>query len=103
MDNERLQIEGLTEVCARWKVRELSLFGSAARDELRPDSDIDVLVSFAPGADWDLLDMLHFQDDLEALFERKVDLVEREALTESDNWIVRQEIFSTAEPLYARA
>ena len=47
--------EGLTGFCRRWRVTELSLFGSVARDESRPDSDIDVLVTFAPEAPWSLL------------------------------------------------
>jgi uncharacterized protein len=93
--------ESLTALCRRWEVRELSLFGSASRGTLRPGSDVDLLVSFAPAADWDLIDLLHMQDELEALFGRRVDLVEREALVESDNWIVRREIFGSAEPIYA--
>jgi uncharacterized protein len=93
--------DGVAKICARWRVRELCLFGSAARGELTPESDVDLLVSFAPDADWDMLDLLHLGDELEALFGRKVDLVEREAVAESDNWIVRGEIFRSAEPFYA--
>ena len=93
----------IIELCSRWKIRELSVFGSAARGEMHPYSDADVLVSFIPEAEWDLFDMLHLKDELELLFGRKVDIVEREALEEGDNWIVRNEILSTAERLYASA
>ena len=40
------------EFCRRWKIVELSLFGSALRDDFRPDSDMDLLVRYAPGAAW---------------------------------------------------
>lgn len=59
---------------------ELSLFGSVLRDDFGPDSDIDVLVSFAPDAQWSLLDLVEMQEGLEKIFGREVDLVEREGL-----------------------
>src|SRR5262245_9272753 len=46
----------LAAPCQRWKIRELSLFGSAARGDARADSDIGLLVEFEPDADWSLLD-----------------------------------------------
>jgi uncharacterized protein len=94
--------DDLAAICARWRVRDLAVFGSAARGEMRADSDIDVLVSFDPRAEWDLIDVLHMQDELEVAFGRKIDLVEREAIEESDNWIIRRENLSSARPLYAR-
>lgn len=89
--------------CRKWRITELSVFGSAARGELRPDSDLDALVSFEPDADWDLLDLLHVQDDLERIVGRRVDMVERCALESSENWIVRNEILGSAVPVYARS
>jgi predicted nucleotidyltransferase len=50
--------------CHRWKVTELALFGSILRANLRPDSDVDVLVSFAPDATWSLFDLVAMQNDL---------------------------------------
>lgn len=70
----------LDALCRRWRVRELSLFGSVARGEARSDSDIDVLVTFEPEAGWSLLDLVEMRDELAALFGRKVDLVEEAAL-----------------------
>ncbi len=64
--------------CRRWKIHELSFFGSVLRDDFGPASDIDVLVSFDDDAQWSLWDFTTMQDELGALFGRKVDLVERQ-------------------------
>ncbi|MBM4194972.1 MAG: nucleotidyltransferase family protein [Gemmatimonadetes bacterium] len=70
----------IADFCRRWKVAELSFFGSVMREDFRPDSDVDVLVSFAPGADWSLFDLVTMQDELTTLVGRPVDLVEEAAL-----------------------
>jgi predicted nucleotidyltransferase len=67
--------------CKRSKVTEFALFGSVLRPDFRPDSDVDVLVSFAPDAHWTLFDLVTMQDELEEIFGRKVDLVEKEGLS----------------------
>ncbi|HEY9907619.1 MAG TPA: nucleotidyltransferase family protein [Thermosynechococcaceae cyanobacterium] len=87
--------------CARWQIAELSLFGSALRDDFRPDSDIDLLVAFAPEADWSLLDRVRMQQELEQVLGRDVDLVSKRAIEQSSNWIRRQEILSSAQLIYA--
>lgn len=92
--------DSIAAFCRRWKITELSLFGSVLRADFRPDSDIDVLVSFAPDAEWSLLDHAAMQDELTALLGRKVDLVSRRAIEHSGNWIRRLHILSTAEPVY---
>jgi predicted nucleotidyltransferase len=61
--------------CRRWDVIELALFGSVVRDDFRPDSDVDVMVKFAPGVGKDLFDFVDMRDELEAIFGRKVDLI----------------------------
>jgi len=91
----------IVEICAKWRIQEFAVFGSAARGELRAESDIDVLVSFDPVVEMDLFDLFHLQDELQAVFGRKVDLVERSAIENSENWIVRREILGSAKPLYA--
>ena len=48
----------LADFCRRWKVTELSFFGSVMRDDFRPDSDVDVLVTFDSNADWSLFDLV---------------------------------------------
>ncbi|NPV10050.1 MAG: DNA polymerase subunit beta [Anaerolineae bacterium] len=86
----------LPALCRKWRVRELSLFGSALREDFSPESDVDVLVSFDPGAPWDLWDLIEMQGDLERLFARPVDLVEREVLR--NPWR-REEILRTRRVL----
>jgi predicted nucleotidyltransferase len=88
----------LAELCRKWKVRELSLFGSILRDDFSPSSDVDVLVSFDPSAPWSLLDLMEMKEQLEVLFGRSVDLVEKEALR--NPWRKRR-ILSTYEVVYA--
>lgn len=80
---------------------ELSLFGSALRDDFRSDSDIDLLVRFAADAEWSLLDQARMERELEDLLGRKVDLVSRAGIERSANWVRRQEILETSRPIYA--
>ena len=84
----------------RWELVELALFGSVLRDDFRPDSDIDVLVTFAPGRRPSLDDLLDMQVELEALFGRKVDLMERRGLERDRNYLLRQHILTHSEPVY---
>ncbi len=79
-------------------IRELSLFGSALRDDFRPDSDIDVLVVFDTAARWSLLDLVDLQRELGELLERPVDLVEKSALR---NPFRRQSILASRKVVYA--
>jgi len=88
----------ITEFCLKWEIREFSIFGSVLRDDFRPDSDVDVLVSFATDAQWSLFDIVQMQDELKAIFGREVDLVEKEALR---NPFRRRAILSGREVLYA--
>jgi len=90
----------IAKFCRRWKITELSLFGSVLRDDFRPDSDVDVLVTFAPTAKWSLFDDVNMEEELSVILDRKVDLVSRRAVERSDNWIRRKAILSTAEPFY---
>ena len=87
----------LTELCRRYGVRELSLFGSAARGEARPNSDIDLLVEFLPEAQPGLLDHAGLMLDLAALLGRKVDLVSKNALKP----LIRDSILQDSRRLYA--
>lgn len=91
----------LAEFCARWKITELALFGSALRADFRPDSDIDLLVSFNDGANWGLLDHIQMEQELEELVGRDVDLVSERAVRSSANWLRRRAILDTAEVLFA--
>ena len=93
-----LPTEALADFCRRWKVRELSLFGSVLRDDFRPDSDVDVLVRFDEGAQWSSFDLITMTDELRLMFHREVDLVEADALR---NPFRRQAIMESRQIIYA--
>jgi predicted nucleotidyltransferase len=84
--------------CRRWKITEFSLFGSVLRDDFRSDSDIDVLVTFTSDAPWSLLDLIAMREELQGLFGRDVDLVEKEGLR---NPFRRQAILRQKEVIFA--
>jgi len=88
----------IAEFCQRWKVIEFALFGSVLRDDFRPDSDIDVLLTFAPNPSWSLFDWVDMKDELETLFGRKVDIADKEGLK---NPYRRHEILRTHQVIYA--
>jgi uncharacterized protein len=90
----------LAEFCRRWNISELALFGSALRDDFRPDSDVDVLVSFLPEAHITLFDMARMQDELKRIFGREVDLVSKPGLENSRNYLRRKQILDTAQVIH---
>jgi uncharacterized protein len=75
-----ISTEQIADLCRRYQVREMALFGSAARGELRPDSDIDVLVELEPGHHLGLFEFDDLQTHLARIFGRKVDLVSKSGL-----------------------
>jgi uncharacterized protein len=97
----RIPRKKIADFCQRWKVVEFSLFGSVLRDDFRPDSDVDVLVKFAPESHISLFDLVHMEDELKNLFGRDVDLVERAAIEQSENYIRRKGILSNTQVIYA--
>src|SRR5271155_4046310 len=72
--------EALTDLCRRWRILELSVFGSVARGSSRADSDVDLLVTFRPDAPWSTLDLVDLREELEKLFDRRIDLIEEKAI-----------------------
>jgi predicted nucleotidyltransferase len=90
------------EFCHKWQITECSLFGSVLGDKFGPNSDIDVLVAFAPEAIWSLLDMVEMRDELQEIFGRNVDLLTRRAVERSTNWIRRRAILENTECIYAQ-
>jgi len=84
--------------CRKWRVRELSVFGSALRDDFGPESDVDVLVELKPDHGLTLYDWVDMIDELAAIFGRDVDLVAKGGLK---NPIRRRSILSSAEVVYA--
>ena len=100
MDNERIAVpkEKIEEFCRRWKIVEFALFGSALREDFRPDSDVDVLVSSGKDADWDLFDWVNMIEELKGIFGREVDLVEKTSLR---NPFRRHYILNSQKVIYA--
>ena len=98
-----LSVGELTGFCRRWKIVELALFGSVLRPDFRPDSDVDMLVTFAADAQWSLFDHVRMQDELSNLLKRSVDLVSRKGIEKSRNYIRRREILDSSEVIYAAA
>jgi len=88
----------IAEFCRKWQITEFALFGSVLRDDFGPDSDVDVLVTFAPDTPWSLLDVVSMIDELKVIFGREVDLVEKGAIR---NPFRRHSILSTKEVVYA--
>ena len=88
----------LGDFCRKWKVAELLSFGSVLRDDFRPDSDVDVLVSFEPDAGWTLLDLISMQREIAEVLGRSVDLIEEAALR---NPYRRSAILKSKQVVYA--
>ena len=100
MDSERIAVpkEKIEEFCRRWKIVEFALFGSALREDFRPDSDVDILVHFGEDAEWDLFDWVDMIEELKSIFGREVDLVEKTSLR---NPFRRHYILNTQKVIYA--
>ncbi|MGH7928821.1 MAG: nucleotidyltransferase family protein [Candidatus Binatia bacterium] len=96
----RVSKERIKAFCRRWKVKEFAVFGSILRDDFRPDSDIDVMVTFAPATSWRVDDILAMKEELRRIFGRPVDLVERRLIESSPNYIRRKHILNNSETIY---
>ena len=88
----------IVRLCEKYRVKELSVFGSSIRDDFSEESDIDFLVSYFDKWDNTLIDMVHLKNELSALVNRRTDIIEKEAL---ENPIRKKIILSTAEVIYA--
>lgn len=86
----------IAELCLKYKVRELSLFGSRARGDAHAESDFDLLVEFLPEARIGLLGYSRMQIDLSEILETKVDLVTKKGLKD----YVRANVLADATPIY---
>ena len=91
----------LVSFCRRWKIVELSLFGSVLTPYFSDDSDIDVLVKFAPNSRRTLFDVAQMEDEIQDIFPRKVDLVLKGGIEASKNINRRNEILNTAKVIYS--
>jgi len=87
----------ITDFCQRWNIIEFAVFGSVLRGDFRDDSDIDVLVTLAPNHGLNLFDWIDMLQELEDLFKREVDLVDKRGLK---NPYRRSEIMNTRQIIY---
>lgn len=91
----------IREFCKKWKVAEFAIFGSALGADFGPDSDVDVLVTFKPDSKRSLFDLVQMEEELKGMFGREVDLVSRQGIEASRNYLRRKAILGSAKVLYA--
>ncbi|HSV74143.1 MAG TPA: nucleotidyltransferase domain-containing protein [Chthonomonadales bacterium] len=92
--------EADTELCRRWRVQPMWLFGSGLREDFGAQSDVDVVVEAAPYARWSLLGLVGAEQELATILVRPVDLVDRQCVEQSDNTIRRRHTPDSAITLY---
>jgi hypothetical protein len=90
----------LRPFCEKYRIRRLEVFGSAARGQAMPDSDVDLLVTFDESAPVSTAELLEMAGEAEELIGRPVDFVLRPALEKSPNHFAREHILATAVCLY---
>ena len=96
--NIEIPRERIEEFCRKWKITEFALFGSVLTDEFRPDSDVDVLVTFAPDAQHSLFDRVQMIEELKEIFGRDVDLADKTRLV---NPFIRRHVLAHNRVVYA--
>jgi hypothetical protein len=96
-----LPMEKIVEFCDQWQVTEFALFGSVLRDDFRPDSDIDIMVQFHPEAHPTFSTLDQMEAELKTIFNREVDLITRQGIETSRNYLRRHEILSSVQVIYA--
>lgn len=105
MNREKIALDmvKIEDFCRRWGVEEVALFGSVLREDFGPESDLDILVTFAPERRPTGPELARMGRELKELFHRPIDLLSRRGVEQSRNVQLRQEILSTAEVIYAQA
>ena len=97
----QLPMEKITEFCHKWQVTEFALFGSVLREDFQPNSDIDVMVQFHPNAHPTFRTLDQMEEELKTIFHRDVDLITRQGIETSRNYLRRHEILSSTQVIYA--
>lgn len=92
--------EAIADYCRRWKILKLEVFGSILRDDFGPSSDVDFLVTFDPAQRLCLFDLVDAEEELSSIVGHPVDLVVREPIEKSRNWMRRRMILGTAKTIY---
>lgn len=86
--------------CEKWQIIEFALFGSVLREDFGPESDIDVMVYYPPNTTIDLLDEVQMVYELREIFGRKVDMVSKKAIQNSQNSARRNAILNSAQVVH---
>ncbi len=94
-------MEQIAGFCRRWNIARLEVFGSVLREDFRPDSDLDLVATYAPKARWSLLDRVRMKCELEDMLSREVDLLNRRALEKAGAHERAAAILAQTETLYA--
>ena len=95
-------MDRVAEFCQRNRIQRLALFGSVLREDFTPESDVDMLVEFEPGARVGLA-FITMQDELSKILGRRVDMNTFQGVEESRNWLLKAEILGSAEVVYDQA
>jgi predicted nucleotidyltransferase len=90
----------IADFCRRWQISEFAVFGSVLRPDFRPESDVDILISFQPDARITLFDMARMQEELQTIFKREVDLISKRGVENSRNYLRRKNILNSAQVIH---
>jgi uncharacterized protein len=96
-----IPLEEVAELCRKWGIKRLEIFGSVLREDFAQDSDIDLLYTAGDNVHWGF-DFVTLCEEFESLFGRPVDMVSRQALEQSPNPIRRRAILSSVVTIYER-
>ena len=95
-----ISAQELQSFCEQFPIVELAFFGSVLRNDFQPSSDIDILIRIVPEAHFSLMDLVGLSYKFEEMLDRKVDLIEKDSVEKSPNWLRRQEILNNYYVIY---
>jgi predicted nucleotidyltransferase len=98
--NINIQEEQLKEICKRYLIRELAVFGSALRQDFNDKSDVDLLIEFEPESGITLFNIVDLKEEFEKLFGRDVDIVSKKAIQQSRNHLKKKSILANFKVIY---
>jgi len=101
INNINIHEEQLKEICKRYLIEELAIFGSASREDFNDSSDVDLLYTFQDTASHSLFDVVKIKEEFEKLFGRSVDLISRSAIERSRNEFRKKAILKNTKIIYA--
>lgn len=96
-----LPTDAIAEFCRRRRIVRLEVFGSVLREDFGPDSDVDFLATWAEDADLSMTGLMEAEEELAKIAGRRIDLLSRRAVEQSDNWLRRKYILEDAGEIYA--